>query len=184
MPSGNNGGTEVPEARGASSQEPLVDRRLELDVLRQNIARVAESRRGHVVLILGESGVGKSRLAAEAAAEARNRGLTVIPVRCLGKGAEPLLPLKEALGAYLGRTSEQIRPRAKSTPRSLNATASWTSTAPPWTPGPTPPPSPAGSPRPKPNAPGTRRSSSLPRRRPSRWAAKRSHPWSAPYPTC
>jgi DNA-binding NtrC family response regulator len=73
MPSGNNGGTEGTEARGASSHEPLVDRRLELDVLRQHIARVAESRRGHVVLILGESGVGKSRLAAEAAAEATAR---------------------------------------------------------------------------------------------------------------
>jgi transcriptional regulator with AAA-type ATPase domain len=87
----------------------LVDRRLELDVLRRHIARVPESRRGHVVLILDESGVGKSRLAADAAAEARGRGLTVIPVRCLGKGAEPLLPLKEALGAYLGRAPEQER---------------------------------------------------------------------------
>jgi ADP-ribosylglycohydrolase/tetratricopeptide (TPR) repeat protein len=109
MPSRNDRGTGNDKTQGASPQEPLVDRRLELDVLRQHIAQVTESRRGHVVLILGESGVGKSRLAAEAAAEARNRGLTVIPVRCLGKGAEPLLPLKEALGAYLGRTPEQIR---------------------------------------------------------------------------
>jgi DNA-binding NtrC family response regulator len=53
-------------------------------VLRQHIARVAESRRGHVVLVLGEAGVGKSRLAAEATSEAGNRGLTVISVRCPG----------------------------------------------------------------------------------------------------
>ena len=109
MPSWNNRGTERIETSGAGPQEPLIDRRLELDVLRQHIARVTETRRGHVVLILGESGVGKSRVAAEAAAEARNRGLTVIPVRCLGRGAEPLLPLKEALAAYHGRTPEQIR---------------------------------------------------------------------------
>jgi hypothetical protein len=37
------------------------------------------------------------------------RGLAVIPVRCLGRSAEPLLPLKETLAAYLGRTPEQIR---------------------------------------------------------------------------
>ena len=103
-------------------QEPLIDRQLELDVLRQHIARVAETRRGHVVLILGESGVGKSRLAAEAAGEARERGMTVIPVRCLGKGAEPLLPLKEALAAYLGRTPDQIRRTlARAAPRLLDA---------------------------------------------------------------
>jgi len=100
----------------------LIDRQLELDVLRQHIARVAETRKGHVVLILGESGVGKSRLAAEAGAEARQRGLTVIPVRCLGRGAEPLLPLKEALAAYLGRTPEQIRRTlARAAPRLLDA---------------------------------------------------------------
>ena len=89
MPPRNNRGTKRPAARGTGPQEPLIDRQLELDVLRQHIARVAETRRGHVVLILDESGVGKSRVAAEAAAEAGNRGLTVIPVRCLGRGAEP-----------------------------------------------------------------------------------------------
>jgi len=110
------------EAGGERPQEPLIDRQLELDVLRQHIARVAETRRGHVVLILGESGVGKSRLAAEAGSEARKRGLTLIPVRCLGRGAEPLLPLKEALGGYLGRTPDQIRRTlARAAPRLLDA---------------------------------------------------------------
>ena len=33
----------------------------------------------------------------------------MISVRCLGRGAEPLLPLKEALASYLGRTPDQIR---------------------------------------------------------------------------
>ena len=75
----------------------------------KHIDRVAETGTGHAVLILGESGVGKSRLAAEAAAEARKRGMAVISVRCLGRGAEPLLPLKEALASYLGRTPDQIR---------------------------------------------------------------------------
>jgi tetratricopeptide (TPR) repeat protein len=122
MPSRDDRSSQGTGAGGASLQEPLIDRRLELDVLRQHIARVAETRRGHVVLILGESGVGKSRLAAEAGAEARERGMTVIPVRCLGKGAEPLLPLKEALATYLGRTPDQIRRTlAHATPRLLDA---------------------------------------------------------------
>ena len=92
MPSPNDHSSEITDTGGGSPQEPMVDRQLELDLLRQHIARVAETGKGHAVLILGESGVGKSRLAAEAAAQARNRGMAVITVRCLGRGAEPLLP--------------------------------------------------------------------------------------------
>ena len=100
----------------------MIDRLLELDLLRQHIARVADTSTGHAVLILGESGVGKSRLAVEAAAEARQRGMAVISVRCLGRGAEPLLPLKEALAAYLGRTPDQIRRTlARAAPALLDA---------------------------------------------------------------
>ena len=100
----------------------MIDRQLELDLLRQHIARVADTGKGHAVLILGESGVGKSRLAVEAAANARNRGMAVISVRCLGRGAEPLLPLKEALAANLGRTPDQIRRTlARAAPHLLDA---------------------------------------------------------------
>jgi tetratricopeptide (TPR) repeat protein len=122
MPLRNDRDSEGIEGGGGSPQEPLIGRELELDVLRQHIARVAETRRGHVVLILGESGVGKSRLAAEAGTEAHKRGLTLIPVRCLGRGAEPLLPVKEALAGYLGRTPDQIRRTlARAAPRLLDA---------------------------------------------------------------
>ena len=110
MPAPNDHSSEITDTDGGSQYEPLVDRQLELDLLRQHIARVADTRKGHAVLILGESGVGKSRLADEAAAEARRRGMTVISVQCLGRGAEPLLPLKEALASYLGRSPGQARP--------------------------------------------------------------------------
>jgi len=110
MPAPNDHSSQITDTDGDSQYEPLVDRQLELDLLRQHMARVADTRTGHAVLILGESGVGKSRLAAEAAAEGRRRGMTVISVRCLGRGAEPLLPLKEALASYLGRSPGQARP--------------------------------------------------------------------------
>ncbi len=121
MPARNDHSSET-TAGGESPREPLVDRQLELDLLRQHIARVTETGKGHAVLILGESGVGKSRLAAEAAAQARHRGMTVIFVRCLGRGAEPLLPLKEALASSLGRTPDQIRRTlARAAPHLLDA---------------------------------------------------------------
>jgi len=122
MPSRNDHSSETTEAGGDSPREPLIDRQLELDLLRQHIARVTETGKGHAVLILGESGVGKSRLAAEAAAKARERGMTVISVRCLGRGAEPLLPLKEALASHLGRTPDQVRRTlARAAPHLLDA---------------------------------------------------------------
>ena len=122
MPSPNDHSSDITDAGDDSPQEPLVDRQLERDLLRQHIARVAETGKGHAVLILGESGVGKSRLAAEAAAQARNRGMAVITVRCLGRGAEPLLPLKEALASYLGRTPDQVRRTlARAAPQLLDA---------------------------------------------------------------
>ncbi|HEV2253393.1 MAG TPA: ADP-ribosylglycohydrolase family protein [Streptosporangiaceae bacterium] len=109
MPSPDDHSSEIADAGGGSAHEPLIDRQLERDLLRQHIARVVDTGKGHAILIVGESGVGKSRLATEAAAEARKRGMAVISVRCLGRGAEPLLPLKEALASYLGRTPDQIR---------------------------------------------------------------------------
>lgn len=35
--------------------------------------------------------------------------MAVVSAQCLGRGAEPLLPIKDALAAYLGRTPERIR---------------------------------------------------------------------------
>jgi transcriptional regulator with AAA-type ATPase domain len=78
MTARNDHNSETTGAGGESPREPLVDRQLELDLLRQHIARVVDTGTGHAVLILGESGIGKSRLAVEAASEARQRGMTVI----------------------------------------------------------------------------------------------------------
>jgi ADP-ribosylglycohydrolase/tetratricopeptide (TPR) repeat protein len=89
--------------------EPLVNRDLELDLLREHVQMVAKGAPGRSVLLLGESGVGKSRLAAEAAQTASNAGIRVVVAHCVGRGAEPLLPLKEGLAVHLGRSPERIR---------------------------------------------------------------------------
>ena len=58
MRSPNDHSSDITDTGDDSPQEPLVDRQLERDLLRQHIARVAETGKGHAVLILGESGVG------------------------------------------------------------------------------------------------------------------------------
>jgi ADP-ribosylglycohydrolase/energy-coupling factor transporter ATP-binding protein EcfA2 len=95
---------------GEQPAEPLINRVLELDLLRQSLQRVTSADEpGHAVLVLGESGVGKSRLAQEAQGVARDLGMKTISIQCLGRGAEPLLPFKEGLADYLGRSPERIR---------------------------------------------------------------------------
>ena len=54
--------------------------------------------RGGMVLLGGEAGVGKSRLAAELAGEVDADGAAVLVGRCPAGGAEPYHPLVEALG--------------------------------------------------------------------------------------
>ncbi|MBV9013667.1 MAG: ADP-ribosylglycohydrolase family protein [Pseudonocardiales bacterium] len=105
---GSGNGNDAGRPAGVAP-EPMVNRTLELELLTDHVARVAHGGGGHAVLLLGESGVGKSRLSQAAAAEAQRREMTVISVQCLGRGAEPLLPLKDALAAYLGRSGERIR---------------------------------------------------------------------------
>ncbi|MGH3923422.1 MAG: ATP-binding protein, partial [Pseudonocardiaceae bacterium] len=87
----------------------MVNRTLELELLRKHVTQVSQGGPGHAVLLLGESGVGKSRLSQAAAADARGLEMTVISAQCLGRGAEPLLPIKDGLAAYLGRDQKRIR---------------------------------------------------------------------------
>lgn len=94
--------------RALGADEPFVDRERELDQLRQHLSRLRRGS-GQAVLLVGESGVGKSRLAAEVAKEAHQQGIRVLRIQCLGRGAEPLLPVKEALGQYLGRSPDRVR---------------------------------------------------------------------------
>lgn len=58
----------------------------------------AQARRGSTVIVLGEAGIGKSRLAREAASEARRRGMSVLSGRAVeARHPTAFRPLTEAL---------------------------------------------------------------------------------------
>lgn len=76
---------------------PLAGRVAEMEVLRRAWADAVEAR-GGVVLLAGQPGVGKTRLAAELAGEVDGAGAAVLLGGCPAGGAEPFHPLVEALG--------------------------------------------------------------------------------------
>ncbi len=78
-------------------QTPFVGRPEERDRLRK-LLDAAQAGRSAIVLIGGEPGVGKTRLAAEVVAEARTRGMFTTSGRCYDmKGAPPYIPFVEAI---------------------------------------------------------------------------------------
>ncbi|MEU4155770.1 AAA family ATPase [Actinoplanes sp. NPDC026670] len=83
---------------------PLVGRDRHRDVLAAAVSAAADGR-GTGVILLGEAGIGKTRLAAEIAGTALDRGMAVLQGR--GSTIGPLVPyrpLSQALLAFLRRT--------------------------------------------------------------------------------
>jgi DNA-binding SARP family transcriptional activator len=92
----------VPPAEAPSPPDPLsipfVGRGLELGRLRA-AAEQARGRKGRMVMLVGEAGIGKTRLLEEAAGHARGEGARVIWGRCYpDAGLPPLWPWRQALG--------------------------------------------------------------------------------------
>ena len=86
-----------PMQRLAPMGGPLVGREAELELLHRTWADVQAGHR-RLVLIAGEAGMGKTRLAAELAGEVESAGGDVVVGSCPAGGAEPYHPLIEALG--------------------------------------------------------------------------------------
>jgi DNA-binding SARP family transcriptional activator len=85
-------------------EAPLVGRGAELAALHENFARAVDERVCRLVLILGEAGIGKTRLASELTTEL-NGDATVLVGRCAsyGKGAT-YLPLAEIISQVRSRS--------------------------------------------------------------------------------
>jgi hypothetical protein len=86
---------------GTHGRTPFVGRERELALLN---ARLAQARQGEggAVFVAGDPGIGKSRLLAELAAEARVDGWLVLTGSAYEiDGAAPYLPFSDALRQYL-----------------------------------------------------------------------------------
>jgi Flp pilus assembly CpaF family ATPase/class 3 adenylate cyclase len=92
---------ETPHMMG--SADGFVDREQERLDLRMALDRAATGS-GSVVFLAGAPGVGTSRLASEAAAEAAAKGWLVFTGRCLEKDGEPYGPLRDILAAAVTAT--------------------------------------------------------------------------------
>jgi DNA-binding SARP family transcriptional activator len=99
-----------PEAVAARGSGTLVGRAGELALLRSALDEAMRGR-GGLYLLVGEPGIGKSRLAAELAELAQARGADVLVGRCWEAGGAPAYwPWIQSLRSYVqGRDAEQLR---------------------------------------------------------------------------
>jgi predicted ATPase/tRNA A-37 threonylcarbamoyl transferase component Bud32 len=106
---GAPGAGESPRPRAYLYRPALTGRKAELRWLEEHLDRL-EAGRGGLVLLAGESGIGKTRLALELAREAGCRGLRVLAGESSGLGAEataPLRPLRPLLQALVERAGPE-----------------------------------------------------------------------------
>jgi DNA-binding winged helix-turn-helix (wHTH) protein len=90
--------------RGPRVQSPFVGRERELELLHARLAQAAGGQ-GQIVGIVGEPGMGKSRLLAEWRQRLHAHGVTYLEGRCLSHGsATPYLPVLDLLRAHCGIT--------------------------------------------------------------------------------
>ncbi len=90
----------VPPALVDAAATPMVGRRAELDRMGPLLDAV-QAGGSETLLVVGEPGVGKTRLVAALAADAAERGFTVMFGRCDEDVAAPYQPIVEALAPWL-----------------------------------------------------------------------------------
>ncbi len=95
---------------GGYVRSPFVGRSSELEELKGRM-EAAMSGKGGLVMVVGEPGIGKTRLTEELSVYARMRGAQVLFGQCYeSEGAPPYIPFIEALRQYVGsRPAEALR---------------------------------------------------------------------------
>ncbi|HVY78490.1 MAG TPA: AAA family ATPase [Solirubrobacterales bacterium] len=102
----STGPIRLPPTLAAYIEEPLIGRDGEIATLRE----ATEPRPGRrAALVLGEPGIGKTRHAAAAAAEAHSEGVTVVLARCPPESVVPFEPWVRAIGELAGAGDEAWR---------------------------------------------------------------------------
>jgi DNA-binding SARP family transcriptional activator len=91
----------APRAARRPGQLPFVGREREREQLRAAWARAVEHASPELVVLAGEPGIGKTRLARELADELRAGGATVLSGSCREEALVPYQPFVEALGAHV-----------------------------------------------------------------------------------
>ena len=94
------GGLSLPPPLEQAAAGALIGRRVELDRALSLLDRVAAGTAATMFLV-GEPGIGKTRLAASIARESAGRGFTVLYGRCDEGLAAPYQPVVEAVGPWL-----------------------------------------------------------------------------------
>jgi predicted ATPase/DNA-binding CsgD family transcriptional regulator len=90
-----------------TERSPLVGRQDELGLVREAWTEAASGRR-RAVLIIGEAGIGKSRLAAEVAVAADRDGATVLLGHCDQEAIVPYQPIVESLTALIESAPPEV----------------------------------------------------------------------------
>jgi len=104
------GATPRTGATAAGATEPFVGRRGELQLAHDALSG-ALAGRGRVIVVSGEAGIGKTRLAQEVATLALRRGMLTLWGRCLEEpGAPPFLPWTRAMQACLQACRDERLP--------------------------------------------------------------------------
>ncbi|MBI4788485.1 MAG: tetratricopeptide repeat protein [Chloroflexi bacterium] len=100
---------------------PMVGRQEEFARLRQAIEELAANRRGQIVLVTGEAGIGKSRLTAELKGYAASKPVRVLEGACLSYGQSAYEVFLRLLRNYFdigdGDTEEIVRDKIEQTVR-------------------------------------------------------------------
>jgi hypothetical protein len=99
----------LPMVSSEETADELVGRDGVVTFLRSELEDVCVKGVGKALVLLGDSGVGKTRLAGCAARAASDRDMLVLDAPCLGPGGEALQPLRDALKSHRGRpTLEEL----------------------------------------------------------------------------
>jgi ADP-ribosylglycohydrolase/tetratricopeptide (TPR) repeat protein len=78
----------------------LIDRHEAVAVIRSEFTSATTGQGGGCQLLIGDSGVGKTRIAEQGMRMADELGMAVLLAQCIDRHAEPLLPFRDALATY------------------------------------------------------------------------------------